>query len=337
MRATRSCHDCANDGTCGQSIQNYEIGNTDISFFDDSRNLIAKVPKLPKYSGEKYGNRLYREAESKQFYYSPTNIYDVLPSSFTVKHGYINCTVKYDNLSEQEQNQIEADVKTAYEAFKEKFCLENGNASYDITVYIFNNRSDYTKYNDLLNIDEDGGPGYITRGVTNCHDILTYKQDSMDFVLGHELGHIFQLRFSPAQEIKDLDDEDTEFIANIVGREVEEKNHKAMLEQNKITPKPYEVDYASPEHTGSKEEHSKVEESQQDTQQSVSNVIFQALDYIISSISLFFSWLFGSKEKEQPTQQSDGLSLFEFDASRLDHDVGDYLSDNHYYSSDELI
>jgi hypothetical protein len=189
-----------------------------------------------------------------------------LPSSFTVKHGYINCTVKYDNLSEQEQNQIEADVKTAYEAFKEKFCLENSNASYDITIYIFNNRSDYTKYNNLLNIDEDGGPGYITRGVTDYHNILTYKQDSMDFVLGHELDHIFQLRFSPAQEIKDLDDEDTEFIANIVGRETEEKNYKAILEQNKITPKPYEVDYASPEHTGSKEEQSKVEESQQGTQ-----------------------------------------------------------------------
>ncbi|WP_353283669.1 hypothetical protein [Wolbachia endosymbiont (group A) of Pogonocherus hispidulus] len=26
-------HDCANDGTCGQSIENCEIGNTDISFF----------------------------------------------------------------------------------------------------------------------------------------------------------------------------------------------------------------------------------------------------------------------------------------------------------------
>ncbi|MDR2977896.1 MAG: hypothetical protein LBU56_00345 [Rickettsiales bacterium] len=292
MRATRSRHDCANDGTCGQSIQNYEMGNTDISFFDDSRNLIAKVPKLPKYSGEKYGNRLYREAESKQFYYSPTNIYDALPSSFTVKHGYINCTVKYDNLSEQEQNQIETDVKTTYEAFKEKFCLENSNASYNITAYIFNNRSDYTKYNDLLNIDEDGGPGYITRGVTDCHDILTYKQDSMGFVLGHELGHIFQLRFSPAQKIQDLHKEDTEFIANIVGREVEEKTHKAMLEQNKITPEPYEVDYASPEHTGSKEEQSKVEESQQGTQRpsdSSPNVIFQALDYIIGSISSFFS------------------------------------------------
>ncbi|MFP3036214.1 MAG: hypothetical protein ACEY3A_04465 [Wolbachia sp.] len=71
--------------------------------------------------------------------------------------------MKYDNLSKHEQNQIETDIKNAYEAFKERFCLENSDASYDITVYIFNNRSDYTKYNDLLNIDADGGPGYIIK------------------------------------------------------------------------------------------------------------------------------------------------------------------------------
>ncbi|NEV49220.1 hypothetical protein EUZ93_01695 [Wolbachia pipientis] len=61
-------------------------------------------------------------------------IHDVLSNSFTVKYGYINCTIKYDNLSGQEQNQIETDIKTAYEAFKEKFCLKNSNASYNITV-----------------------------------------------------------------------------------------------------------------------------------------------------------------------------------------------------------
>ncbi|MGL9688572.1 MAG: hypothetical protein ACR5K6_02250 [Wolbachia sp.] len=50
------------------------------------------------------------------------------------------------------------------------------------------------------------------------------------------------------------------------------------------------------EYTGSKEKQSKIEESQQDTQQpsdSLPNVIFQALDYIICSISSFFSWLLG--------------------------------------------
>ncbi|WP_341812469.1 hypothetical protein [Wolbachia endosymbiont (group A) of Conops quadrifasciatus] len=224
-------HDCANDGTCGQSIQNFEIGNTDISFFDSNKNLIAKVPKLPKYSSDKYGHQLYKEAESKQFNYFSTNIHDVLSNSFTVKYGYINCTIKYDNLSEQEQNQIETDIKTAYEAFKEKFCLKNSNASYNITVHIFNNRSDYTKYNDLFGLDEDGSPGYITRGVTDCQNILTYKQSAMDFVLGHELGHIFQLRFSPSATVKALSTQDTEFIANVVGREVEEKNYKAICKQ----------------------------------------------------------------------------------------------------------
>ncbi|WP_341816689.1 hypothetical protein [Wolbachia endosymbiont (group A) of Agelastica alni] len=224
-------HDCANDGTCGQSIQNCKIGNTDISFFDSNKNLIAKVPKLPKYSSDKYGHQLYKEAESKQFNYFSTNIHDVLPNSFIAKYGYIHCTIKYDNLSQQERSQIETDIKTAYEAFKEKFCLKNSNASYDITVYIFNNRSDYTKYNDLLGIDEDGSPGYITRGVTDSQNILTYKQSAMDFVLGHELGHIFQLRFSPSATVKALYNLDTELIANVVGREVEEKNYKAICKQ----------------------------------------------------------------------------------------------------------
>ncbi len=224
-------HDCANDGTCGQSIQNFEIGNTDISFFDSNKNLIAKVPKLPKYSRDKYGHQLYKEAESKQFNDFSTNIHDVLSNSFTVKYGYINCTIKYDNLSRQEQNQIETDIKTAYEAFKEKFCLKNSNASYNITVYIFNNRSDYTKYNNLLGLDEDGGPGYITRGVTDYQNILTYKQSAMDFILGHELGHIFQLCFSPSATVRTLSILDTELIANVVGREVEEKNYKAICKQ----------------------------------------------------------------------------------------------------------
>lgn len=224
-------HDCANDGTCGQSIQNCKIGNTDISSFDSNKNLIAKVPILPKHSSDKYGHQLYKEAESKQFNDFSTNIHDVLSNSFIVKYGYINCTIKYDNLSEQEQNQIETDIKTAYEAFKEKFCLKNSNASYNITVYIFNNRSDYTKYNDLLGLDKDGGPKYITRGVTDCQNILTYKQSAMDFVLGHELGHIFQLRFSPSTTVQTLNILDTELIANVIGREVEEKNYKAICKQ----------------------------------------------------------------------------------------------------------
>ncbi|QMV45973.1 hypothetical protein HC358_02565 [Wolbachia pipientis] len=224
-------HDCANDGTCGKSITKVAVINGKFVFSDNNKKLIAEVPILLEYSSDKYGHQLYKKAESKQFNYFPTNIHDVLSNSFTVKYGYINCTIKYDNLSEQEQNQIEKDIKTAYEAFKEKFCLKNSNASYNITVHIFNNRSDYTKYNNLLGLDEDGDPGYITRGVTDCQNILTYKQSAMDFVLGHELGHIFQLRFSPSATVRTLYILDTELIANVVGREVEEKNYKAICKQ----------------------------------------------------------------------------------------------------------
>ncbi|NEV49532.1 hypothetical protein EUZ93_03400 [Wolbachia pipientis] len=53
----------------------------------------------------------------------------------------------------------------------------------------------------------------------------------MDFVLGHELGHIFQLRFSPSTTVRTLNILDTELIANVIGREVEEKNYKAICKQ----------------------------------------------------------------------------------------------------------
>jgi len=65
----------------------------------------------------------------------------------------------------------------------------------------------------------------------------------------------------------------------------------------------------------------------------LSNVIIQALDYIIGSISSFFSWLFGFKEKEsnqQHAQQSDdNLSLLKYETNELDHDVRNHLLDNH--------
>jgi hypothetical protein len=66
---------------------------------------------------------------------------------------------------------------------------------------------------------------------------------------------------------------------------------------------------------------------------SLSNVIIQALDYIIGSISSFFSRLFGSKEKESnqhhAQQSDDNLSLLKFETNELDHDVRNHLLDNH--------
>ncbi|MFP3036215.1 MAG: hypothetical protein ACEY3A_04470 [Wolbachia sp.] len=53
----------------------------------------------------------------------------------------------------------------------------------------------------------------------------------MDFILGYELGHIFQLRFSSAKAVRNLHLIDTEFIANVIGQETEEKNYRAICKQ----------------------------------------------------------------------------------------------------------
>jgi hypothetical protein len=358
-----------------------------------------------------------------------------LPNKFNFKYGKLDCVIHYDNVSQEEQEQIKLDIQNAYEAYKAKFCIAGTQGT--VHTYIFNNENDYKKYGTKV-------PGFSkyqdmvdkSAGMTDGRSVSLYKNAYMDNVLAHELGHVFQFRFSMV-EVEALDRVNSQLMANAIGLEVEEKNYKAICEQKdineykKFNDKIFEFEYKGTlyqvwskarqnlsgeekvqfikdiksshesltsecyrlggesatlkvhiyvgenkdidkvffynpdknlskwldktlinrgkpeeevnevEHTGSKEEQSNVEESQQGTQQpsdSSPNVIFQALDYIIGSISSFFSWLFGSKEKEQPAQQSDGsLSLFEFDASELDHDVGDHVSNNHYHSSDELI
>lgn len=55
----------------------------------------------------------------------------------------------------------------------------------------------------------------------------------MDNTLAHELGHVFQFRLSTAK-VKKLDSEDAQLMANAIGQEVEEKNHKTILEQKDV-------------------------------------------------------------------------------------------------------
>lgn len=324
-------HNHTENRACGKSIHSFKVDIKEISFFDNYNNLITEIPKLPKYSGNKYYNQLYKEAESKQFD-DPPAISSVLPDSFNFKYEHISCTVNHDGLLQQEQNQIKIDIETAYRAFKEKFCLQDNNANRDINVYIFNNRDDFAKYNNLLKMDYDGKRvgdiQYITRGVTdNSEKILTYKQVSMDFVLGHELGHILQWNFSPATKIQELHSADSEFIANFIGREVEKENYNFSTTGHRST----ELN---------KVESTHLQTNSTEQSGSFSNFIFSAIELIVGSISSFFSWIFGFANEKSVQQSEFNLEVDELDHNFEENCINNYhASDdyNHYNSPDGLL
>ncbi len=121
-----------------------------------------------------------------------------------------------------------------------------------------------------------------------------------------------------------------------------------------------DISRSKPEQDVDEVDHTEGKEPEENTQQPsnfLSN-IFPAIKSIIDSISSLFSWLFGSKEKEQSDnnssllnlseeQSDDNPSLFKLDANELDHnvkpdanelgyDVRDHLSDN-YNHYDEFM
>lgn len=177
-----------------------------------------------------YHNNLYKTAESKNFAGRSAEyigIQDVLPNKFNFKYGKLDCVIHYDNVSQEEQEQIKLDIQNAYEAYKAKFCIAGTQGT--VHTYIFNNENDYrkhgtkvpgfSKYQDLIN---------TSCGVTNGESVLFYKSAFMDNILAHELGHVFQFRFSMAN-VKALDQGDIQFIANAIGLEVEEKIVKLFM------------------------------------------------------------------------------------------------------------
>ncbi|MDE5062350.1 hypothetical protein [Wolbachia endosymbiont of Drosophila tsacasi] len=219
-----SNHDCANDGTCGQSIRDFRIGNSDISFYDNYGRTIAQIPKLPNENSITYYNNLYKTAQSKNFGENTkyVRLQDVLPNQFNFEHGKLNCVIHYDNVSQQEQEQMKLDIKNAYEAYKAKFCIAS-NIQVTVHTYIFNNEDDYRSYGTLV-------PGFswsqsslnISGGMTNGKSVLLYKDAYTDNVLAHEFGHVFQKKLSEAKA-KELDDTNNQLMANAIGLEVEEK------------------------------------------------------------------------------------------------------------------
>ncbi|MDR0773625.1 MAG: hypothetical protein LBE46_04930 [Wolbachia pipientis] len=225
-------HDCANDGTCGQSIKDFRIGNSDISFYDNYGRTIAQIPKLPNGNSITYYNNLYKTAQSKNFGENTkyVRLQDVLPNQFNFEHGKLNCVIHYDNVSQQEQEQMKLDIKNAYEAYKAKFCIAS-NIQATVHTYIFNNGDDYRSYGTLVpEFSWSQSSLNISGGMTNGESVLLYKNAYTDNVLAHEFGHVFQRKLSEAK-VKELDDTNDQLMANAIGLEVEEKNYKAICKQ----------------------------------------------------------------------------------------------------------
>jgi hypothetical protein len=146
----------------------------------------------------------------------------VLPNQFNFEHGKLNCVIHYDNVSQQEQEQMKLDIKNAYEAYKAKFCIAN-NIQVTVHTYIFNNGDDYRSYGTLV-------PGFsrsqsslnTSGGMTNGESVLLYKDVYTDNILAHEFGHVFQFKLSEAK-VRELDFVNGQLMANAIGLEVEEK------------------------------------------------------------------------------------------------------------------
>ncbi|MGL9779155.1 MAG: hypothetical protein ACR5K5_02700 [Wolbachia sp.] len=82
---------------------------------------------MPNGNSITYYNNLYKTAQSKNFGENTkyVRLQDVLPNQFNFEHGKLNCVIHYDNVSQQEQEQMKLDIKNAYEAYKAKFCIAN--------------------------------------------------------------------------------------------------------------------------------------------------------------------------------------------------------------------
>ncbi|WP_264736341.1 hypothetical protein [Wolbachia endosymbiont (group A) of Rhinocyllus conicus] len=225
-------HDCANDGTCGQSIKNFRIGDSKISFYDNHGRTIAQIPNLPNGNSFTYYNNLYKTAQSRNFGENTkyVGLQDILPNQFNFEYGQLNCVIHYDNVSQREKDQIKLDIQNAYEAYKAKFCIAS-NTQVTVHTYIFNNKDDYRGYGTLVpKFSTSQDMINISGGMTNGESVLLYKNTYTDNVLAHEFGHVFQFKLSEAK-VRELDSVNDQLMANAIGLEVEEKNYKAICKQ----------------------------------------------------------------------------------------------------------
>ncbi|MGL9779687.1 MAG: hypothetical protein ACR5K5_05595 [Wolbachia sp.] len=188
-------------------VYNYEVRDMDGNHIYNIREQC-----IPKFF-----NKIYKPAESKIFDKAPEAIEEVLPKVFSFQDEGIKYNIRYDDMSSQEKFQIQKDIHAAYENFKKLFDVNKPETTLNLEVNVFNNKNDYQKYNELAGIDADNA-----YGATDGKTIVVYKFAGMDFVLGHELGHVFQDKL--LTNMKNL--LDPELVGNLIGSQVEEENKK---------------------------------------------------------------------------------------------------------------
>ncbi|OEY86899.1 hypothetical protein BIY23_00090 [Wolbachia pipientis] len=129
VEMSQDYYDCSNDLVCENPIKSYQIDegkNNLIHFYNDKGEEIVSIPRLPagtiaSYNDVLYhGNELYTSTESKDFT-GQIKIEDVLPNQFKFQYKDIDYIVNYDELTSEDKKQVEADIQSAYEAFKAKF------------------------------------------------------------------------------------------------------------------------------------------------------------------------------------------------------------------------
>lgn len=188
-------------------VYNYKVYN-----MDGKHIYNIKEQCIPKFF-----NKIYKPAESKIFDKAPETLEEVLPKVFLFQDEGISYSIRYDNISSQEKFQIQKDIHIAYESFRKLFDVSKPETTLNLEVNVFNNKNDYQKYNELAGINADSA-----YGATDGKTIVVYKFAGMDFVLGHELGHVFQDKL--LINMKNL--LNPELVGNLIGNQVEEENKK---------------------------------------------------------------------------------------------------------------
>lgn len=188
-------------------VYNYEVRDMDGNHIYNIREQC-----IPKFF-----NKIYKPSESKIFDKAPETIEEVLPKVFSFQDEGIKYNIRYDDMSSQEKFQIHKDIHAAYENFKKLFDVNKPETTLNLEVNVFNNKNDYQKYNELAGIDADNA-----YGATDGKAIVVYKFAGMDFVLGHELGHVFQNELLTSMK----NSLDPELVGNLIGSQVEKENKK---------------------------------------------------------------------------------------------------------------
>jgi hypothetical protein len=296
-------------------VYNYEVRDMDGNHIYNIREQC-----IPKFF-----NKIYKPAESKIFDKASEAIEEVLPKVFSFQDEGIKYNIRYDDMSSQEKFQIQKDILAAYENFKKLFDVNKPETTLNLEVNVFNNKNDYQKYNELAGIDADNA-----YGATDGKAIVVYKFAGMDFVLGHELGHVFQNELLTSMK----NSLDPELVGNLIGNQVEEENKKYI---DSGQTKEYKTEeYGNPAHNDALELRKSDEDDKREVQketaklddnteesQSTQTSEPGTFSSIASIFRSFISWIWGTEEESESIELSQS-SLY-----------SDPLSDESHYSQSD--